>query len=167
MRVILSLVLLATASVAFAQEMPKPGPEHAWLKKRDGAWTATMDMGGQKSDHTCTFKMELGGFWLNSTMEGEMFGAKFTGKNLEGYDPATKKYSSLWVDSMSAGAVIMYGTYDADKKTQTMTGEGPGMDGKPAKYKSVTVYKDNDTMTMTMFIGGDQPAFTVTYKRKK
>ena len=46
--------------------------------------------------------------------------------------------------------------------------EGPGMDGKPAKYKSVTKMPDPDTMEMTMYIGdGKDPMFSVTYKRKK
>ena len=50
----------------------------------------------------------------------------------------------------------------------TMTGEGPGMDGKATKYRSVSKYPDEDTVEMTMYIGdGKEPTFTVIYKRKK
>jgi hypothetical protein len=97
-----------------------------------------------------------------------MFGTKFTGKSLESFSPVKKKYVSIWVDSMSTAPVIMEGTYDREKKTMSMAGEGPGMDGKPTRYRSVTKMPDADTMEMTMWIGGGkEPTFTVTYKRKK
>lgn len=69
---------------------------------------------------------------------------------------------------MGPSPVIMTGDYDAAKKTMTQTGEEPGMDGKVAKYKSVTEFTDADTMKMTMYVGdGKDPMFTVSYKRKK
>ena len=49
-----------------------------------------------------------------------------------------------------------------------MTGDGTGMDGKPAKWKSVSVMPDDDTMKMTMYVGdAKEPMFTIVYKRKK
>ena len=58
--------------------------------------------------------------------------------------------------------------FDKEKKTLTMVGDGMGMDGKPAKWKSVTTMKDKDTMHMSMYVGdAKDPMFTVTYKRKK
>ena len=42
------------------------------------------------------------------------------------------------------------------------------MDGKPTKYKSVSVMPDDDTINFSMYIGdGTEPAFTIVYKRKK
>ena len=74
----------------------------------------------------------------------------------------------IWLDSMSTSPMVMEGTYDKDKKTLTMVGEGPGMDGKPAKHKAVTEMKDNDNMEFAMYVGeGKDPAFTISYKRKK
>ena len=75
---------------------------------------------------------------------------------------------SVWVDSMSTVPVNMEGTHDKEKKTITMTGEGPGMDGKMTRYRSVSKMPDADTLEMTMWIGdGKDPVFTVTYKRRK
>ena len=153
---------------ALAQEAVKPGPEHDLLKKHEGTWTTTMSAGGMDAKGTVTFKMELGGLWLVSDMESELFGMKFKGKGLDSYDQAKKKYVSVWADSMSTGPVITEGTYDAAKKTLTMTGEGPGMDGKTSKYKSVTTFPDDDTFIMSMYMGDTKDAaFVVTYKRKK
>jgi hypothetical protein len=156
------------AAAAPAQEGPKPGPEHELLKKMEGTWNLTMKFGGMETKGTVTYKMDLGGLWLVSHLESELFGQKFTGKGLDTYDPVRKKYVGLWADSMSTSPVIMEGTYDKAKKTLTMSGDGPGMDGKPAKYKSVSEMPDDDTINFTMYMGDDKdPAFTITYKRKK
>lgn len=168
MRMVAVLVAMALAVPAWSQEMPKPGPEHEVLQSLEGTWDTTLKAGGQESKGTVTYKMDLGGLWLAGTLESEMFGAKFVGKSLESYHPAKKKYVSVWVDSMSTAPVIMEGTYDKEKKTMTMAGEGPGMDGKPTKYRSVSKMPDKNTLEMTMWIGdGKEPMFTVTYKRKK
>jgi hypothetical protein len=150
--------------------MPKPGPEHDLLKKLDGTWDVTMKMGDQESKGTCTYKPGPGGMWMLSDFQGEMAGSKFEGHGVDGYDAGGKEYVSVWVDSMSQKPMTMRGNWDADKKTMTMTGEGPGMDGKPVKYKSVTEWKDDDTMVFTMNQeqdGKDVPMFTITYKRRK
>jgi hypothetical protein len=169
MRMIAAVTMAAVlAAPTFAQEGPKPGPEHKLLKKQEGTWETTMKAGGMEYKGTVTYKMELGGMWLVGTLESDLFGQKFWGKGLDSYDQAKKKYVSVWVDSMSASPVMMEGTYDKEKKTMTMAGEGPGMDGKPAKYKSVSKMPDDDTLVMTMHIGdGKDPAFIITYKRKK
>ncbi len=169
MRMVIALAAVAAfVAVSSAQEAPKPGPEHEALKKLEGAWDTTFKAGDMESKGTATYKMELGGFWLASTMKSKLFGADFTGKGMESYNPAKKKYVSVWVDSMSTAPVIMEGTYDKEKKTRTMAGEGPGHDGKTTKYRSVTKMPDEDTLEMTMWIGdGKEPTFSVTYKRKK
>lgn len=161
-------VVAVMAGPAMAQDSPKPGPEHEVLKKMEGNWDLTMKAGGMESKGTVVYKMELGGLWLTGSLESDLFGSKFSGKGLDSYDPAKKKYVSVWVDSMSTAPLVMEGTYDKAKKALTMSGEGPGMDGKPTKFKSVTEMPDDNTIHFTMYIGdGKDPAFTVEYKRKK
>ncbi len=162
------VVGLLVAPLAIAQEAAKPGPEHAVLKKLEGTWDATMNMGGMESKGVTVYKADLNGLWLMSSFEAELFGAKFTGRGQDGYDPGKKKYIGTWVDSMSFGMVSLEGTYDADKKTMTMTGEGPGPDGKPQKYKTVSEHKDDNTIHFSMYMGdGKGPSFTIAYKRRK
>jgi hypothetical protein len=154
-------------SAARAQEPAKPGPEHEGLKKYVGTWDATMKMMGAESKCTAVYKMDLGGLWLASTFDGEVFGAKFQGKGMDTYDAAKKKYVALWCDSMSTSPMVMEGTMD-DKKVLTMTGESPGPDGKPQKTKSVTEWKSDDHFVFHMYMGdAKEPAFTIEYKRKK
>ena len=168
MRMIAAVVAVVLAVPAVAQEAPKPGPEHELLKKREGTWETTMKAGGTEFKGTVTYKMELGGLWLVGSMESDLGGQKFYGKNLDTYDAGKKKFLSVWADSMGTTPMLMEGDYDKEKKTLTMVGDSPGPDGKPAKWKSVSVMTDADTIDMNMFVGdAKDPMFTVVYKRKK
>jgi hypothetical protein len=169
-RLICAAVVAAAVTVptAQAQDFPKPGPEHEQLKKLEGNWDTTFKMAGQESKGKATYKMEVGGLWLVSTYDGEMAGAKFYGHGLDSYDPGKKKFVSVWVDNMVTSPMTMEGTYDKAKKTMTMSGEGPGMDGKPTMYKSESEMPNDNTINFRMYVGGGkEPAFTIVYKRKK
>lgn len=166
---LLSVAVLLTAGLsAPAQEPPKPGPEHDLLKKWEGTWDVIMKVEGAESKGTSTYKMELGGLWLASSLDIELFGSKFTGKGMDTYDAKKKKFVSIWCDSMSTSPMILEGTYDKETKKMTMSGESAGPDGKPQKTRTVTEFKDENTAVFEMYMGdGKDPMFTVTYKRKK
>jgi hypothetical protein len=168
MRMVAFLVAAVLVVPAWSQEMAKPGPEHKLLKNREGTWTSTLKAGGMEHKGVVTNKMELGGLWLVSSLESDLGGQKFYGKSLETYDAKKKKYVSVWFDSMSTTPLTMEGNFSKDKKTLTMVGDGVGMDGKPAKWKSVSRMPDEDTIDMAMYVGNaKEPMFTVTYRRKK
>jgi Protein of unknown function (DUF1579) len=163
-------VLGLVAGPAAAQDFPvaKPGPEHEMLKKHVGTWDTTMKFMGMESKGTATYKIDLGGLWLSSTFEGSILGQKFQGHGMDSFDAGKKKYVAVWFDSMSTAPMTMEGTYDKEKKTLTMVGEGPGMDGKPTKHTAVSEWKDDDTMHFSMYVGdGKDPAFTIQYQRRK
>ena len=167
----IACVVLFVPAVALAQEAPKPGPEHEKLKELVGTWDAVVKFGDQESKGTMKWKMDLGGLWLVSEFEGEFAGGKFTGKGFDSYDPIKKKYVGVWFDSMSTSPMVSEGTYDKDGKVITMTGEGPGQDGKPTKHKMTSDRKDKDTVVFTMFgpgpDGKEGPMMSITYKRRK
>jgi len=170
---IISSLLLTFAlapAVALGQAPPTPGPEHEHLKKLEGTWNAKIKMGDSESPATATYKMVCGGMWLMSDFQGSFGDQKFSGQGLDSYDPEKKKYVSVWVDSMSTRPMLLEGTHDKEKKTTTMTGEAPGMDGKMAKHKMVTHMPDADHMTFTMYIvadGQENKMMTIEYTRKK
>ena len=162
-----ALFALATPAVR-SQEAPKPGPEHDRLRQREGTWETTMKAGGAEYKGTMAYKMELGGLWLVGSMDSDLGGQRFSGTSLDTYDAGKKKYVGVWADSMGTTPMLMEGTYDPAKKVLTMAGDGPGPDGKPAKWRSVSEAPDADTVLMRMYVGdGQEPMFTLTYKRKK
>jgi hypothetical protein len=165
-------VALAWASAtAWGQEFPQAGPEHQRLKRLEGEWIATVKSAEGESKGTMTYRAECGGLWLVSDFRGEFGGQKFQGRGLDGYDPQKKKYVSVWVDSMSTRPMLLEGDRDEGKQTLTMVGEGPGPDGKPAKYKSVSRQVDADHETFKMYMvgpdGKDVEMMTIDYARKK
>jgi hypothetical protein len=163
--------LFPAAKTLVGQEMPGPGPEHEALKQFEGKWDAKVKSDMGESTGTISYRMECGGLWLVSEFEGDFGGMKFQGRGMDGYDPAKKKYVSVWVDSMSFRPVMFEGEMDAAKKILTMTGEGPGPDGQPMKLKAVTHFRDADHMDFTMHIvgpdGGTTEMMTIEYMRKK
>lgn len=158
-------------SMTFAQGPAEPGAEHALLKEVVGEWDAVMHMGDQQSKATATYRSICNGMWLESDFKGEIGGTKFEGHGVDGYNQITKKYTGVWFDSMSSGAMHFEGDYDAKTKTMTMTGESVGPDGSPQKFKTTTVSKDKDHFTFKMFMvpaaGDEQLMFTIEYTRRK
>src|SRR5262249_54225235 len=128
------LASLVSCAAVQAQATPtKPGPEHDRLKQLVGTWETSMKAGDEESKGTSTIKMELGGLWLVEEFKGQFAGGPFQGKGMTTYDTTKKKYVLFWFDSMSTSTLIAEGDYDKDTKTQTLTGEMPGPDGKKQK----------------------------------
>ncbi len=102
-------LLVLSSPLLQAQAPPVPGPEFDVLKKMVGDWDLTMKAAGMEFKGSVTYKMELGGLWLGSSLECDLFGAKFSGKGLDTYDAAKKKYISViyfvYLESMSASDI--------------------------------------------------------------
>ncbi|HTK74753.1 MAG TPA: DUF1579 domain-containing protein [Gemmataceae bacterium] len=163
-----ALAVIVVVPSARGQEPVKPGPEHAHLKKLEGVWDTTMRIGPMESKGTATYKMDLGGLWLLSRFEGDIAGEKFSGHGADSYDPAKKKYVSLWIDSMSTSIMTMEGTLDKATNTLTLVGEAPDMNRKMVKHKTVSKMPDDNTIQFAMYMGdAKEPAFTILYKRRK
>jgi Protein of unknown function (DUF1579) len=165
------VICLAGVGVSFGQDFPKPGPEHEKLKELEGNWDAVMEMAGQQSKATATYKSICGGMWLASEFQGDLGGLKFEGHGLDGYDQSKKKYVSVWVDSIENAPLISEGDYDSKGKLLVMTGESLGPDGKAQKVKTTTETKDKDHLTFKMYMnrpdGQEQLVFTIEYTRRK
>ena len=164
------LALSASTGFATAQEAPKPGPEHEKLKAMVGDWDATVKIAGMESKAKATWKLDFGGFYVIEDFEGEFGGMKFKGRGQTGYCPIKKAYVTTWIDSMSPSPMLMIGQFDKEGKTFTEEGEGPGHDGKIAKFKSVSKMTDDDTINFTMYTvadGKESEMMSITYKRKK
>jgi hypothetical protein len=159
------------AGLSFGQEFPKPGPEHQQLKEFEGTWDAVMDMNGEKSKATATYKAILGGMWIESDFQGSLGELPFQGRGMDGYDAARKKYVGVWFDSVSSAPMQFEGNYEPGTKRLVMTGESRGPDGQPQKFKTITETKDQDHFTFQMFMvlpdGKEQLAFSIEYTRKK
>jgi hypothetical protein len=161
--------MLFSSSSVFSQEPTKPTEEHQGLAKMEGAWDAVMKSEYGESKGSATYKMQDGGLWLAS--EFKMDDGSFSGHGIDGYDVTKKKFVGIWTDSVSTTPMIMEGTWDDREKSITMTGSGPGPDGKPATYKSISKHPDDDHMNFELFVksaaGPETKMLSIEYTRRK
>ncbi|MEO8505125.1 MAG: DUF1579 domain-containing protein [Acidobacteriota bacterium] len=115
-----------------------PGPEHMQMGKMVGTWDMDVTAyGGPTPEHdkgTAEFASLLGGRVLTQTVHSTMMGQPYEGMGTQGYDNVSKKYWSIWMDSMSTGPLTSWGTCDA---AGACTYEGTSNDpitGKAAKF---------------------------------
>jgi hypothetical protein len=160
---------LLAAAPLFAQEV-KPGPEHALFREWEGTWEATVKTPAGESKGTQTMSVGLNGLWLLERFTGDIAGGKFEGVGGTSYDPAKKKYVSVWIDSMSTRPMVSEGTYDAATKTLTMAGDMPMPDGATMKVTMISVTRDANTRHFTLKgtgpDGKEIEMLQITYRRR-
>lgn len=172
--------ILVLGAASQAQNPFEPTDEHKMLAGDVGVWDAEIKTWptGPDSEPTVEKGTEtvkaLGDLWTISDFAGQFSGMEFAGHGVNGYDPIKKKFVGTWVDTMSLTPMILEGTYDAPKKTLTLTSEGVNPATKEAyKLKETVTWKDKDhrnfVMYMTMPGAGDElvKMMEINYSRKK
>jgi Protein of unknown function (DUF1579) len=154
-----------------------PGAPHKRLAALAGNWitktTAWMepDKPPMESKGTCKQKMLLDGRYLQQEYTGDMMGSVFKGINLIGYDNHTKKYMSIWIDSMSTAIYYFEGTASRDGKTITQESRYDDPARGPMTWRSVSRIVDDNTMVYKMYITAkgsqEEKMMEMTLTRKK
>ena len=158
------------------KELGTPGAPHMLLARMAGKWKANvktwMEPGKPPQEHAGTSeqKMILDGRYLQDEESMEMMGAPYKGMGLTGYDNFTKKYNSIWIDSMSTRLMYFEGTAGADGKSFTMESSFNDPVRGPMKNRSITKIVDSNTYTFEMFAtdksGKEEKMMEITYTRQ-
>ena len=154
-----------------------PGPPHKHLQGMEGSWTtkttAWMEEGKppMESKGTCEQKMILGGRFLEQEYTGNMMGTEFNGINIIGYDNHTKKYVSVWLDSMGTGMYFFEGEASPDGKTITQECHYDDPVKGATRWRSVSKIVDGNTVVYEAFGGSEggkeEKMMEMTLTRKK
>jgi len=158
--------------------MPKPGPEHQLFKMDVGTWDATVEIVPGPGAPPMTSKgveintIGCGGLCMVTDFKSEIMpGVAFEGRGLLTWDPAKKKYTGSWTDSMSQGLAITEATWDPAKKRTSGSMVGPDMTGKVVKSRSVGEYQESGTRVFTAYAPGpdgkEMQVMRITYTRRK
>ena len=151
-----------------------PGEPHARFKDVVGIWEteSKMWMGpGEPTVSQGKSKMQLllDGRYLMEHYLCSSPEMPFEGIGINGYDNHTKKYFSIWLDSMSTGYVVMEGTRDETTKTTTYLGEYDDPFMGHSKVKSTMCEVSDDKCVLKMYRvlpdGKEQQSMEVTYTR--
>jgi hypothetical protein len=174
---ILTSLLALSGVEGLVQDMSaKPGKEHELLKKFEGEWDAAakfmMEPGKEPvpSKGKESGKLILGGLFLVTTFDADMFGGKFTGHGVLGYDLQKKKYTGSWVDSLNSAMYLVEGTLEGNVLTERMDGTEPGT-GAPLKMRLIHELKDADHRVTRFFMtfpdGKEVETGSISYQRRK
>ncbi len=164
--------------MAEMMKLAEPGEMHKHLEKAAGEWEAKTKMwmapgmAPEESTGKAVFRSMLGGRFVQMQYSGTMMGSPFRGFGIYGYDNASKKFESIWIDSFSTGMMKGTGELSADKKTLTWIVETPGMDGKRDTMRHVETFIDDNTTKFEMFMknpsdGKDFLMMEIMYTRGK
>ncbi|GJL56196.1 MAG: hypothetical protein NPIRA02_33280 [Nitrospirales bacterium] len=163
------------AMMEMYQKLATPGEPHALFASLAGNWTTTMktwmEPGKPPMESTGTAKMTmlLDGRFLQQEFTGEMMGQPYSGVGIDAYDNMTKKYVTMWIDTMGTGMFMMEGTASADGKTITLKGSHPEPGGGQMSHRAVWTIVDENTQTFDMYgthHGGEEmKVMELTYTR--
>ncbi|KOS06038.1 hypothetical protein AM493_08295 [Flavobacterium akiainvivens] len=153
-----------------------PGKEHKMLAEETGSWTAEMtfwhEPGAQpqKATTTADVKMLFDGKYQEGNYKGNVMGLPFEGKSLISFDNAAKEFTSIWIDNMGTGMMVMKAKPGKDAKVLNFTGTMVNpVDGKPTPFREVYTIVDANTRKMEMFDtknGKEFKSMEIVMKRK-
>jgi hypothetical protein len=159
------------------RKLGTPGTPHKMLAKMAGTWTTKTkawmepDKPPIEGTGTCKQKMLLDGRYLQQEYTGKMMGNPFTGINLIGYNNHTKKYESVWIDSMSTAIYYFEGTAGDDGKTFTQECRYDDPVRGPTVWQSVTKIVNDNMIEYEMYTtpkgGKKEKMMEMTVTRKK
>ncbi|KAA3635371.1 MAG: DUF1579 domain-containing protein [Calditrichaeota bacterium] len=120
--------LMQAKQMEFMQ-LQMPGPEHEKLSKLEGDWDMEIKfwMAPNTDPITITssgtFKMILGGRFLEMRSSGKFMGQDMETLHVLGFDRRSGEYTSTGFDSQGTYSVSAEGKYDAEKDMIVMYGE--------------------------------------------
>ena len=141
-----------TDEMAAWMELAAPSKEHEFLQKLEGKWNATttlwMQPGAPPTSGTgfAQNEMILGGRFLQSSYEGQLFDSPFHGLAFDGYDRLNKKYVSTWMDNHGTMMMNFEGGVEGDVRTLVSEFNAPG--GKKRMKWVTTIISNKEHKTV-------------------
>lgn len=156
--------------------MPGAGSEHAWLARKAGTWDVkcTMNMGPGRPpaqfDAVDVAEM-VGPFWLRGEFKADMFGMRYIGQAMLGFDQLKQRWISTWVHALDSTMTLFEGTRDEATRTLELRGEGLGPLGPGTKFRSTELEISPDHHVFTMYCllpdGSESQVLQYRYFRRK
>jgi hypothetical protein len=138
-----------------------PGEHHKLLEKMAGRWNMTVrywmdaDTSVVESQGTCHRKWILGRRFLLEEFDGGNLALPFQGLAIYGYDAFEKKYTSVWVDTMSTAITTNLGTcQEACELIEFVGRHGDPWTGTMRSSRGVTRFVDENRHVLELYEPG-------------
>ena len=154
-----------------------PGEHHKLLEKMAGHWNMAVKYRmntktpAVESQGTCERKWILGNRFLLEEFDGGTLALPFQGLAIYGYDAFEKKYTSVWVDTMSTAITSNLGTCQNACKLINFVGRhGDPWTGAIRSSRGVTRFIDENRHVLELYepdgSGKEFKILEIVYKRK-
>ncbi len=165
------------SGVILQSEAGQPGAGHKRLEVFIGNWKAVTQIWHFPGDPPATQKGTISNFWM---LDGRFVGQEYKSRGIEpqfqglgaiGFDNVTKKYTVVWLDSMSTSMVTEQGECDDTGREFTFHGTHSDADtGTLVATKTVVRFIDTDHYVHEAFRvdanGASSKTLQVMYARK-
>lgn len=156
----LFVAALAALSLVSALALPAAAQDrqHQWLARAAGDWSVTQsfwtapDQAPKIDKGQARFDMVLNQRHLRQTLRIDD-ARKFEGLGYIGYDDATGRFFSTWMDVNFSGLVLANGALDANDASLVLKGQVPSSEGpgQTAPIREVLTIVDADHMRYEFF----------------
>lgn len=139
------------------QEYMTPGPNHAILEQLVGEWKTEIkswmapDLPPTTTEGKSVYESILGARYIQSVEKATFMDMPFEGRAISGFDKATDKFFTCWVDNMGTGVMVAEGTYDEATKTLTYTGSGMSFTGE-YKVREILKWINDNQIHFEMYM---------------
>jgi len=147
-----------TAAIQAWNEANKVGENQIQLGlEMSGNWKTTStvwmtpDAPAASSEGTANFSSTMGGRYVEGSVNTNLFGLPYKGKQWFGYNNATKQFESVWIDSESTGIVTVFGTRDANGSIVWNGTTTNPVTGAKQTFKAKTSFPEKGKMTFEMW----------------
>jgi hypothetical protein len=137
--------------------LSKPGASHQLLDVFAGAWDVKITFWSdpkaapQDSHGSSQLTWILGDRFLKEDFSGDVLGEGYQGLGLMGYDAASRRFTTVWLDSLNTAIAVQKGSYLPDSNSFELTGEvyDPLL-GRTKTTQTQIHITSKDTYTVTM-----------------
>ncbi len=135
-----------------------PGEPHKLLERMAGSWNMTIkyrmnaDAPAVESKGTCERRWILGKRFVLEEFDGGNLALPFRGLAIYGYDAFERKYTSVWVDTMSTAITTNLGTCQEGCKLITFSGRhGDPWTGSKRPSRGVTRFVSDEQHVLELY----------------
>jgi hypothetical protein len=156
-------------------ESARPGPHHLELQKLVGTWKCEIKCWSDADAEPSVTRGEahyatvLGGRFLREEFDGELHDARVQGIGYLGYNKASGKFESTWMDTMCTGMLRLAGTETVRGKLWRLEGTHAAPDGRVTKTRVNFRQIDADHRVLEMHCDrgeGEFKAMEIAYTRQ-